>query len=143
MKNLKIRTKDAAYQKLEVLSTNRNKRYRYFEFLIEGVRNINEAVKNGWEFSSLIFSPEAQLSDWAKNTLKTVKTDFNIELSAPLMAELSEKEDTSELMAVVKMIRLSRRLFAVGCGQNAHLHGPHLSFCSDYTVFTYHIIALF
>ena len=38
-KNLKIRTKDAAYQKLEVLSTNRNKRYRYFEFLIEGVRN--------------------------------------------------------------------------------------------------------
>lgn len=102
-KNLKIRTKDAAYQKLEVLSANRNKRYRYFEFLIEGVRNINEAVKNGWEFSSLIFSPETQLSDWAKNLLKTVKTDFNIELSAPLMAELSEKEDTSELMAVVKM----------------------------------------
>ncbi|MBR3997974.1 MAG: rRNA methyltransferase, partial [Clostridia bacterium] len=99
-KNLRIRTRDAAYQKLEVLSTNRNKRYRYFEFLIEGVRNINEAVKNGWDFSSLIFSPEAQLSDWAKNTLKTVKTDFNIELSAPLMAELSEKEDTSELMAV-------------------------------------------
>ena len=103
MKNLRIRTKDAAYQKLEVLSTNRNKRYKYYEFLVEGVRNLNEAKKNGWEFSSLIFDPAASLSDWAKDMLKTTKTDFNIELSGPLLAELSEKEDTSELMAVVKM----------------------------------------
>jgi len=103
MKNIRIRTRDAAYQKLEVLSTNRNKRYKYYEFLVEGVRNINEARKNGWEFSSLIFDPAAELSDWAKDTIKKTKTDVNIELSGSLMAELSEKEDTSELMAVVKM----------------------------------------
>ena len=103
MKNIRIRTRDAAYQKLEVLSSNRNKRYKYREFLVEGVRNINEARKNGWEFSSLIFDPAAELSDWAKDTLKKTKTDVNIELSGSLMAELSEKEDTSELMAVIKM----------------------------------------
>lgn len=105
MKNIRIRTRDAAYQKLEVLSTNRNKRYKYYEFLVEGVRNINEARKNGWEFSSLIFDPAADLSDWAKDTIKHTKTDVNIELSGSLMAELSEKEDTSELMAVIKMRR--------------------------------------
>ncbi|MBQ4353478.1 MAG: rRNA methyltransferase [Clostridia bacterium] len=102
-KNLRIRTKDAAYQKLEVLASNRNKRYKYYEFLVEGVRNLNEAKKNGWQFSSLIYGPAAQLSDWAKDMIRTTKTDCNIELSAPLLAELSEKEDTSELMAVVKM----------------------------------------
>ena len=105
MKVTKIHSKNAAYQKLEVLSTNRNKRYKYYEFLVEGVRNINEARKNGWEFSSLIFDPAADLSDWAKDTIKHTKTDVNIELSGSLMAELSEKEDTSELMAVIKMRR--------------------------------------
>lgn len=105
MKNIRIRTKDAAYQKLEVLSTNRNKRYKYYEFLVEGVRNLNEAKKNGWEFSSLIYDPMAQLSDWAKDMIRTTKVDCNIELAGHLLAELSEKEDTSELMAVVKMRR--------------------------------------
>ena len=103
MKNLFIRTKDADWQKLEVLKTNRNKRYRYFEFLAEGVRNINEARANGWEFSSLIYAKNAPLSDWAKAVLRETRTDFNIELTPALMAELSDKDETSELMAVVKM----------------------------------------
>ena len=42
-----IYTKNAAYQKFEVLKTNRNKRYRYNEFLVEGVRSLKEAVQNG------------------------------------------------------------------------------------------------
>lgn len=103
MKITKIRSKDAAYQKLEVLGTNRNKRYRYYEFLVEGVRNINEAIKNGWQISSLVYSPEMPLSDWAKNLIKNTRTEGNLELTLPLMTDLSGKEDTSELMAVVKM----------------------------------------
>lgn len=103
MKNTKIRSKDAAYQKLEVLGTNRNKRYRYYEFLVEGVRNINEAIKNGWQISSLVYAPEMPLSDWAKNIIKNTRTEGNLELTVPLMTDLSGKEDTSELMAVVKM----------------------------------------
>ncbi len=98
-----IRSKDAAWQKLEVLKTNRNKRYRYYEFLAEGVRNLNEARANGWEFSSLIYAKNAPLSDWAKDMLRGVRTDFNIELTPALMAELSDKDETSELMAVIKM----------------------------------------
>ncbi len=104
MKITKIHSKNAAYQKLEVLSTNRNKRYKYYEFLVEGVRNINEAIKNGWEIVSLIYAPSLPMSDWAKGVIKSTRTtEGNIELDAPLMQDLSDKEDTSELMAVVKM----------------------------------------
>ncbi|MGN1346444.1 MAG: TrmH family RNA methyltransferase [Eubacteriales bacterium] len=104
MKTTKIHSRSAAYQKLEVLASNRNKRYKYYEFLVEGVRNINEALRNGWEIVSLIYASGAPLSDWAKGVLRTTKTlEGNIELDGTLMRELSEKEDTSELMAVVKM----------------------------------------
>ncbi len=103
MKTVKIFTKNAAYQKFEVLKTNRNKRFKYYEFFVEGVRNINEAIKNGWEFASLLYTPEKPLSNWARGMLQTVKTEVNYELPESLMAELSGKTDTSELLAVVKM----------------------------------------
>jgi len=99
----KITSKNAEYQKFEVLKTNRNKRYKYGEFFVEGVRNLNEAVKNGWKISSFLYTPEKPLSGWARDMLRQVRTDVNYELSAPLMAGLSGKEDVSELMAVVKM----------------------------------------
>ena len=46
MRETKIYSKNSTYQKFEVLKTNRNKRYKYNEFLVEGVRSLNEAVKN-------------------------------------------------------------------------------------------------
>lgn len=52
MKIERVYAKNAAYQKFEVLKTNRNKRYRYYEFFVEGVRNINEAIRNQWEIIS-------------------------------------------------------------------------------------------
>ena len=103
MKVQKILSKDAAYQKLEVLKTNRNKRYRYGEFLVEGVRNINEAVAKDWEIVSWVYAARRQLSDWAKNLLRTVPTSVNLELAPALMDEISGKEDASEMLAVVKM----------------------------------------
>ena len=103
MKVQKILSKDAAYQKLEVLKTNRNKRYRYGEFLVEGVRNINEAVAKDWEIVSWVYAARRQLSDWAKNLLHAVPTSVNLELAPALMDEISGKEDASEMLAVVKM----------------------------------------
>ncbi len=98
-----IYTKNATYQKFEVLKTNRNKRFKYGEFFVEGVRNINEAIKNNWEISSFLYSDERELSSWAQNILATVKTEINYNLSWQLMADISSKEDTSELLAIVKM----------------------------------------
>lgn len=103
MKVEKISSRNAAYQKFEVLKTNRNKRYKYNEFFVEGVRNINEAIKNNWNISSFIYTTVNPLSSWSKDILNTVKTDCNYELTTPLMSDLSGKEDASELMAIVKM----------------------------------------
>ncbi len=103
MKTEKIFTKNATYQKFEVLKTNRNKRYKYNEFFLEGVKNINQAIKNNWYICSFIYTKEITLSKWATNLIRSVKTEINYELTSSLMNELSGKEDTSELLAIVKM----------------------------------------
>lgn len=102
MAETRIYTKNSDYQKIEVLKTNRNKRYRYQAFLVEGVRSLNEAVKNGWKIRSFLYGP-GNLSDWAIDMIRRVPTDMNYCLTPELMGELSGKEDTSELMAVIEM----------------------------------------
>ena len=99
----RIYSKNATYQKFEVLQTNRNKRHRYNEFLIEGVRNINEAIKNNWEIVSFIYSFEENMSRWAVDVLGNHKTLVNFELPLALLGELSGKDNTSELLAIIKM----------------------------------------
>lgn len=103
MKETRIHVNNAQYQKFEVLRSNRNKRFRYGSFLVEGVRNINEAIRNSWVIESFLYSFETKLSGWATALLETVRTQENFALTAPLMAGLSGKTDTSELLAVVKM----------------------------------------
>ncbi len=98
-----IYSQNATYQKFEVLKNNRNKRFKYGEFLVEGVRNINQAIKNGWTFESLIYSKDDKLSDWAHQIINSVKTNANYVLTKELMQKLSGKEDTSEIIAIVKM----------------------------------------
>ncbi len=104
MKEVSVLSKNATYQKFEVLKTNRNKRYKYNEFLVEGVRSLNEAVKNGWTIKSLLYDPN-QLSGWAKDMIRQTRTEVNYRLSPELMRELSGKADTSELMAIIQMRR--------------------------------------
>jgi len=90
------------FQHFEVLKSNRNKRHIYREFFVEGVRNINEAVKNRWQINALIYSGDKVLSDWAADLLKNVPA-ARFALAASLMEQLSDKEDTSELIAIVRM----------------------------------------
>lgn len=102
MKETFIVAKDSTYQKFEVLKTNRNKRYKYNEFLVEGVRSLKEAVANKWNIKSFIYDKN-NLSDWARDTINSVKTQENFVLTPQLMKDLSGKEDTSELMAIIEM----------------------------------------
>lgn len=98
----KIIAKDSTYQKFEVLKSNRNKRYKYNEFLVEGVRSLKEAVTNKWNIKSFIYDKN-NLSDWARNTINSVNTKEKFVLTPELMKDLSGKEDTSELMAIIEM----------------------------------------
>ena len=102
MKTISVINKNNDYQKFEVLKNNRNKRYKYNQFIVEGVRSLNEAVKNNWKIVSFIYDSN-HLSDWAKCMIETVKTEVNYTLTAKLLKELSGKEDTSELLAIIEM----------------------------------------
>lgn len=102
MKTITVINKNNDYQKFVVLKNNRNKRYKYNQFIVEGVRSLNEAVKNNWKIISFIYDKN-NLSDWAKRMIETVKTEVNYTLPAQLLRELSGKEDTSELLAIIEM----------------------------------------
>jgi TrmH family RNA methyltransferase len=54
--SIPVTARDATFQKFAVLQTNRSKRRRYGEFLVEGVRNINEAVRCGWRIASFLYA---------------------------------------------------------------------------------------
>ena len=55
----KINSRNAEFQKFQVLKTNRNKRHKYGEFFVEGVRNINGAVEGGWKITSFLYTRES------------------------------------------------------------------------------------
>ncbi len=102
MKEINLFNENNDYQRFEVLKTNRNKRYKYNEFLVEGVRSLKEAAANGWQIRSFLYDKN-NLSDWAQDMIRTVGTEVNYNLTPALLKELSGKADTSELMAVIRM----------------------------------------
>ncbi len=118
VKTQKIFSRNADYQRFEVLLSNRNKRYKYGAFLCEGVRNINEAVTNGWHIISFLYAFERPLSDWARGMLAQVKTEINYAMTNELMRGLSGKEDTSELLAVIAMRTDNMNTLLCGLSEN-------------------------
>ena len=102
MSTVTVRSENSLFQKLVVLKTNRVKRGRYGEFLVEGVRNLNAAKRFGWDIRAVIYISGGKLSDWAEDYISSAGAD-KIELTADLMQKLSGKTDVSELMAVVGM----------------------------------------
>ncbi len=95
---MKITTRNATFQQWQALLTNRSKRHRAGEFLVQGVRPISLAVEHGWEVRQLIFPAGRRLSEWATSLLDKVPEP--VEMDPELLAELGEKEE-AELVAVV------------------------------------------
>ncbi|WP_058301576.1 RNA methyltransferase [Gorillibacterium timonense] len=100
-KIIPVYTENNDYQKFEVLKRNRNKRHKYQEFFVEGVRNIHEAVRGGWTIQAFLYAKEKKLSRWGSDILAASKANFHYELYGDLMDKLSDKEETSELIAIV------------------------------------------
>jgi TrmH family RNA methyltransferase len=113
-RTIRIHTEDADYQQIEALRRNRAKRQRQRAFFVEGVRPINLALRHGWRFEALISSPEQPLSDWAAGVLRGAGAAIHFELPLRLLEQLSMKEETSELLAVVAMPEDRLERIAVG-----------------------------
>lgn len=98
-----IRKEDSQFQYIQTLQTNRTKRGRAGEFFVEGVRSINQARAHGWTINALIYSRDQRLSDWAEGVIDQAGAGRHYILPAGLMEKLSQKEDTSEVLALVKI----------------------------------------
>ncbi len=100
---LRVSSRNARFQQWESLLSNRNKRQRAGEFLVQGVRPISLAAKFGWRFRALIYDADRPLSAWAQNLLRGIDT-VRVAMAPGLLAELGEKaEGSPEVVAVVEM----------------------------------------
>src|SRR5687768_1602292 len=100
---IRVHTENNDYQYVETLRRNRAKRHRAQEFVVEGVRAINGALAAGWEIAAFLYARERRLSGWATDIIAASTARAHLELTTPLMEKLSDKEETSELLAVVAM----------------------------------------
>jgi TrmH family RNA methyltransferase len=99
----KIFTENSQFQYIETLQRNRTKRNRAREFVVEGVRSINQAISNHWMINTLVYTRDRRLSEWAEGVIERAGAKNHFVLPISLMGKLSQKEDTSELVAIVAM----------------------------------------
>jgi TrmH family RNA methyltransferase len=98
-----VTSRDARFQQWQALLGNRAKRQRSGEFMVQGVRPITLAVRQGCQIRALLYDADRAASRWARETLDAVAAT-QVAVSADLMHELGGKTDASpELLAVVAL----------------------------------------
>jgi 23S rRNA (uridine2479-2'-O)-methyltransferase len=96
---LRVTSRNTNFQQWLAVLTNRAKRQRAGEALIQGVRPITLAVEYGWEVRALIYPDRYALSGWARDMLDRTGAT-RVAMAPDLVAELAGKDET-ELLAVV------------------------------------------
>jgi 23S rRNA (uridine2479-2'-O)-methyltransferase len=102
-KELKIYSENNEFQHADVLKRNRTKRSKNKKLFVEGVNSINLAIQNKWEIDTFLYSNKKALSNWAKDLLTKSIAKKHVDMPNNLLKKLSDKEDGSELMALIKM----------------------------------------
>jgi len=98
-----VTSRNARFQQWQALLSNRAKRQRSGEFIVQGVRPITLAVRHGWRIKALLYDADGASSRWAQETLDAVPA-AKVAVSPELMQELGEKTDTSpELLAIAAL----------------------------------------
>jgi TrmH family RNA methyltransferase len=109
-----VTSRNARFQQWQALLSNRAKRQRSGEFVVQGVRPITLAIEHGWTIRALLYDADRPLSAWADDVFRTVDA-VRVAMASELLRELGEKTDEPpELIAVAGMPpdRMSR--FQVG-----------------------------
>jgi 23S rRNA (uridine2479-2'-O)-methyltransferase len=89
-------------QRVLTLQTNRNRRHRYREFVIEGRLAVEEAAKTGWKIRSIFYSKERSLPIWAEQYIAQGKYDTAYALTNQLMEKISDKTESAEIVAIIE-----------------------------------------
>lgn len=99
---IRVTSRNARFQQWEALLHNRTKRHRQGEFLVQGVRPITLALEHGWTVRTLISDGRGRMSTWAGQVWETTSAE-QVVMAPDLVAKLGEKDEPSELVAVVEM----------------------------------------
>lgn len=100
---LKISVKNAEFQILLALRTNRSKRSQEKEVFVEGTEGIKQLIEARWEITRILFREGVTLSNWGESVLKRFTLAKQFEVAPELFAELSEKENPSEFIVTAKI----------------------------------------
>jgi TrmH family RNA methyltransferase len=100
---IRVPAENEVFRHLELLKRSQNTRRRFREFFVEGVKAITQARSHRWPIRSLVYAARRPLSPWAQEMLAANPEARHVELAGPLMERLSDKNLSSELVAVVGM----------------------------------------
>jgi TrmH family RNA methyltransferase len=100
---LRVSKKNALFQEWLALKTNRQKRHRTRQFLVEGTTAIDRAIEHGWTIEALLHPAGRQLSPWASQHLHSQVALRNVEIEPELLAELTERNEGTELLAIAQL----------------------------------------
>ncbi len=96
-------TRNATFQQWQALLTNRSKRLRAGEFIVQGVRPLSLAVEHGWRIRALLHDGRLSPSAWATDLWTSLNTTRYL-VAPELMQELGEKSaGIPELLAVAEI----------------------------------------
>ena len=99
----RVRSANDEFQLALALRLNRRQRQQQRRFVVEGVRAIDGALAGGWSIDAFWYAAGRPLSRWAESILANSCARLHVEWAPELMAELSGKDDPSELLAVAQI----------------------------------------
>jgi 23S rRNA (uridine2479-2'-O)-methyltransferase len=100
---LRVTSRNAAFQQWQALLSNRVKRQRAREFIVQGVRPITLAVEHGWPLDALLYDISRPLSRWAEDMLAASGAQ-RVAMAPELLRELGEKDEGAPEMVAVAAI---------------------------------------
>ena len=103
---LRVTARNAAFQQWQALLSNRAKRQRARQFIVQGVRPITLAVEHGWPLDAIIHDISRPLSRWAEDMLAASAASGaqRVAMAPELLRELGEKDDGAPEMVAVAAI---------------------------------------
>jgi 23S rRNA (uridine2479-2'-O)-methyltransferase len=99
----RVTRRNARFQQWAALLENRSKRQRSGEFIVQGVRPVTLALRNGWPIRVVLYDADGAVSQWARETLDAVAVP-KVAVAPELMHELGGKTDAApELLVVAEL----------------------------------------